>query len=286
MRFNHFQTPKPEGELRIVALGASMVHGSNYLYEETWPSILTDRIQRQWPDQDVSLINLGLGGAVSDEIYFYAREALQHEPDLLVVSCGFNDFVQLSRLTDFHAFSPRAMQIRMFLDRFRSARLLGNLTRSLAVLDPDPRGAWLDPEAPDEEDRGLLRRIAGSNLEGNLLRISWLSHKAGVPLLFVAQAQNEDICGPGTANGAEDSEEPDCFPPQAHEAVLRAASAVGGVPVIDAAAALRDRSTQRLIGDRWLQDVIHLTREGNAVLGEAVAPEALRLLGGDRSPSL
>jgi hypothetical protein len=177
------------------------------------------------------------------------------------------------------------MQIRMFLDRFRTARLVGSLAGGFAVLDPDPRGAWLDPEPPGEQDHALLRQIASSNLEGNLRRISWLSQKAGIPLLFVAQAQNEDICGPGSASGTEGAEEPDCFPPQAHKALLMAASAMGGVPVVDASSALRDRSMQPLIGERWFQDVIHLTREGNATLGEAVAPEALRLLGGGRPPS-
>lgn len=277
LRMNVFHTPRPEGVLRIAAVGASMVHGSNYLFEEAWPAFLAGRVQEAYPDRRVEILNFGLGGATSDEVYFYAREILEHDLDLLVVSCGFNDFVQLGRLAKFRAFSPQQMRLRLTLDRLRLARLIGEMRPDIGVLQPDPEGAHLDDEAPGEQEVATLRRIASSSLEGNLRRIAWLARSEGVPVLFVAQAQNEDACGDGSAAGAVDAPEQDCFPVEAREAVLRAGG-LTGVPVVDAAAALRERSVDDTVDSRWFQDVIHLTREGNAVLGEAAAPEAIRLL--------
>lgn len=194
-------------------------------------------------------------------------------------SVGGDDLRALSRLADFQAFSPRWMQLRLVLDRLRIARLLGSWRPGMEVLQPDPRGAWLDEQEPTEEDRALTRRVGASVLEGNVRRIAWLARRAGVPMLFVAQAQNEDACGVGTAAGAAESDEVDCFPPEAREAVVRA-SGRAGVAVVDAAAALRSRHPEGRVDSRWLLDVIHLSREGNAVVGEAAAPEAIRLLRG------
>lgn len=273
-RFAAVPAVKGPSELRIVALGASTVHGSNYLAEEAWPAVAGARLQEQLPDHQVRVINLGTGGAVSDEVFFYAREALALlTPDLLMVSLGYNDFTHLRSLSGYRAYEAWDLQLRFELDRWRFIRVLSDALPRVA-LPVEPNGAFLDPSEMSEADLAAVRGVAASSMQSNLERITALARAADVEVLFLMQGQNERVCGVGSVVGSEVEK---CFPPE-QRAAMRAAGNRDAVPIVDSAVALRKHAGDGVVGYQYYWDRIHPSRLGHAVLGEAVAPEAARLL--------
>ncbi len=273
-RFAAVPKTKAEGELRVVTLGASSVHGSNYLAEEAWPAVVGRRLQANLPDKQVRVVNLGTGGAVSDEVFFYAREAIELlDPDLVIVSLGYNDFTHLKDLSAYRAYEPRDLQLRLELDRWRIVRVLSDVLPRLART-VEPTGAFLDPEGMSAADVAAVHRVAERSMQSNLERITGLARGAGVDVLFLMQAQNEELCGEGSARGSTADQ---CFPPAQRRAMARAA-ARDGVTVVDSVAALRAHAEGGPIGFRYFWDRIHASRTGHAVLGEALAPAATRIL--------
>ncbi len=273
-RFAALPARKGENELRVVALGASSVHGSNYLREEAWPEVLGRRLTAQLPEHTVRVVNLGTGGAVSDEVFFHAREAIERlQPDLLVVSLGYNDFTHLRDLSAYRAYDPNDLRLRFELDRWRIVRVLTAVLPRIA-LPVEPRGAFLDPTEMSPVDVAAVQRVAERSVQSNLERITAMAASARVEVLFLLQGQNEELCGSGAVLGSRLDR---CFPPALRGAVLRAASR-DGVPVVDSAAALLAHAGEEPVGFQYYWDRIHASRLGHAVLGEAIAPAALDLL--------
>ncbi len=285
LRHDLFRPEKPPGELRIVALGASSVHGSNHLAEEAWPAVLGRSLQGDRERPSIRVFNGGVGGAVSDEVFFHAREALAYDPDLLVLSLGFNDLTQIPRLARYRSFTPLRIALKLELDRWRLAKVGASVLRAL-VAEPDPEGGRLDPGPPSEADARFLVRLAARNLEANVGRVVDLARARDVPVLFVLQGQNEDLCGPGAASGATPTRA-ECAPPHLRDGVRRIARDAG-IVVVDSAAALRSRSPSGVVGSSFYWDVVHPTRRGHELIGRACAPAAAALLGlpgGERSPN-
>ncbi len=273
-RFAAVPVEKAAGEVRVVTLGASSVHGSNYLGGEAWPAVLGRRLGETLPDRTVRVVNLGTGGAVSDEVFFHAREAVDLlSPDLLVVSLGYNDFTHLNTLSGYRAYTARDLQLRLELDRWRIVRVLSDALPRVAPA-VEPRGAFLDPQEMSEADVAAVRVVAERSMQSNLERITAMARDAHVEVLFLMQGQNEELCGAGSVEGVLADK---CFPPGLRRAMTRAA-ARDGVLVVDSAAALRAHADGGPIGFRYYWDRIHASRLGHAVLGEALAPEAARLL--------
>ncbi|MBN92683.1 MAG: hypothetical protein CL928_01215 [Deltaproteobacteria bacterium] len=275
LRHTVFEQEKPPETLRVFALGASSVHGSNYLAREAWPQVLGRRLEAQLGGTHVEVINAGAGGAVSDQIQLHVQEFLDYQPDLLVLSLGYNDFEHVPALARYRAFSPHTLALRFVLDRSRLVRLLTALVPAIAP-DTEGDGAYHDSSPPDEGDWPLIQRLTQLSFEQNLERAWFHSQRAGVPLLFLLQGQNEDLCGERSAEGAA-AEGAHCFPEAMRAAVLRVAGRTG-MPVVDTAEALRRHSPVDVVGSDYYWDIIHPSRLGHRVIGEASAPAALGLL--------
>jgi len=275
LRYTAFEREKPDNTVRIFTLGASSVHGSNYLAREAWPQVLGRRLQAQLSDKRVEMINAGAGGAVSDQIQLHAQEFLEYQPDLLILSLGYNDFEHVPALARYRAFSPHTLALRFALDRSRVVRLLAEFVPAIAP-DTEGDGAYHDTSPPDEKDWPLIRRLTQLSFERNLERAWFHAQRHAVPVLFLLQGQNEELCGAGSAEGAA-NEMAHCFPKPMRQSVLRVAGRTGMV-VVDTAAALREHSTNKVVGSDYYWDIIHPSRLGHLVIGEAAAPAALNLL--------
>ena len=276
------RTPAP-CTARVVALGASSVHGSGHEAEHAWPARLGGELGGRLRGWRVEVLNAGLGGATSDGIRLYAAEALALGADLLVVSVGANDLNHSPDLASYRGFAPETLALRHRLDRWRIVRLLSGPVERLR---PPPRftDAHQDPLPPTPEERADLLRLAAANLESNLLALTERATAAGVPTVLLLQGQNEAICGPDSAGGVVGSR--GCFPPSLR-ATYAAVSAATGAPVVDSASALRARNGGGAIGHEAYFDAIHPTRWGHRVLAAATAPAAAEALGprlGRRDP--
>jgi lysophospholipase L1-like esterase len=271
-RWRLFEADKPEGAWRIFALGASSVHGSNHLVEEAWPAVLERRLRADAPERTIEVINGGTGGAVSDDVLHYAGQALELGADLLILSYGFNDFLHIPRLAAYHAFDPATLGLRFELDRWRLVRLIADRLPA-RTRRAGARGGWLD-RAPDEDlDPRVLLQLASVNMEDKLRRTVARAEQRGVPVLFLLQSQNEELCGPGSRRGVPGPSD-ECFPDEVRHLVTSVA-ATTSLQLLDGASALEAHVGDGPVGHAMFWDVIHPTREGHAVLGEAIAPAVM-----------
>jgi lysophospholipase L1-like esterase len=89
-RGNSFKVNKPEGTVRIVAVGASAVYGIWVTDEDTFTAQLENIFQQH--GQNVEVLNAGVPGWTSQEVFinFYLR-VLNLNPDIIIYYQGRND---------------------------------------------------------------------------------------------------------------------------------------------------------------------------------------------------
>ncbi len=255
---------------RIVTLGESSVHASNHLAHESFAQVLGRRLRARNPGQPVEVLNGGVGGAISDNIVDGARDALDAGADLLVLYHGINDLGRFEILAGMRAFSPLQLGVRILLDESRLARVLHDLLPAR----PAPRadeGAWQDGEPPSDEVAARLQRLAALRCSRNQQRVVRAAHARGVPVIVVAQALVTDPSYP---------DEPDKR--RMLRWIAEETAARTGAPLLDGHRVLGAHSLAHGGGEdpgaAYFWDQLHPSQLGHAVLGEALAPTAERLL--------
>ncbi len=269
------RAPRP----RIVTFGGSSAHGTHYLAEEAFSSLLEARLGA------VDVINAGVGGVLSDQVVFLAFEALDGwDPDLLIFYLGNNDLEHLHRQVSFRAFDADDLYVRYVVDRLRVARLVRSLLPAAVLERAAEAGedaAILSPGSDEGQDRAAVARLARWSATWNLVRAASRARAQGVQVLFVVQGQNGEACPL-----LPERVTPDCFQHELRRIAVDAAAA-SGATVLDGAGALRQHAggawgspegAAGVAGYAYYWDAIHPTRLGHAVLAAAIAPEAARLL--------
>lgn len=296
LAFRHHKAP---GVLRVVTLGESSVHGTHYLEEEAFATVLEDRLALLLPDDSVEVINAGVGGSLSDETVHYAAETHAFDPDLLIIYFGNNDLADLMRLASFRAWSPGSVALRFVLDRIRIVRLISSVLPRGARDRIVAGGSWLDEEELSDGEMRFLRRLSELNLRVNMERIVRKAERAGIATILAMQAQNDDMCG--STDERDASFHSGCFQ-QALRRVARKVAANTGVPVVDVPEAVRfhargskprsdpgaaeggevDADESGLVreggGHKYFYDTCHPTRLGHRLIGEILAPASAELL--------
>ncbi len=266
---------------RVVTFGGSSAHGTHYLAEETFSSLLQERIP------GVEVINAGLGGVLSDQVAFLAFEALDRwDPDLLILYLGNNDLEHLHRQVAFRAFDADNLYARYIVDRLRVARLLRAALPRPALdraADAGEDAAMLSPMDDDPAGRPAVARLARWSATWNVVRVASRARAQGVQVLLVVQGQNGEACPL-----LPEQITPDCFPQELRRIAVDAAAVTDSV-VVDGAGALRAHAAgdwgdaptgaEGIAGYPYYWDTVHPTRLGHAVLAAAIAPEVARLLG-------
>lgn len=181
-----FDLAKPEGTLRVFALGGSSV---NYLQygllglDVRLEKALGQRYRR------VEIINAGGLSYGSQRLVPIASEVLKYDPDLILLYCGHNEFEELEQL-EFAGLGGLAWQqrlshlaiFRLIRDR-KAAWAIGQLQREhnaaiLAHPDIDYIKVWhhtFTPEEVSERMRSYRR---------NLTLIARMCHERNVPLII------------------------------------------------------------------------------------------------------
>ena len=83
--------PKPEGTVRLLAVGDSNTFGYGVAEEATWHQLVAEQLAEAW-DQPVEALNAGLPGAgFAWQYHFLRRRCAELEPDLVLLSIVLND---------------------------------------------------------------------------------------------------------------------------------------------------------------------------------------------------
>lgn len=108
-----FVMPKPEGTFRVFLVGASAAKGSPYMPPFTAACLLERMLGDVWPDRKVEVINLGTTAVASYPVLGMMTEALEYEPDLVVVYAGNNEYYGAYGVSSLHSAGRSARVIRL-----------------------------------------------------------------------------------------------------------------------------------------------------------------------------
>ncbi len=123
IRDRDFPLAKPEGALRIAAVGDSVTFGLGLELEETWPKQLERELRRTHPHAEV--INFGvMGYNTPQEAERIEEKVLKYSPDLIIVGFSLNDIGVLSRqrtlLVTYQGYDSFLTTGNRFIDRLLS----------------------------------------------------------------------------------------------------------------------------------------------------------------------
>ncbi|MEQ2005211.1 MAG: GDSL-type esterase/lipase family protein [Limisphaerales bacterium] len=114
-----FPVAKPTNGFRVFAFGGSTVYGHPYLNDTAFPKWLELELAARAPGRQVQAINCGGISYASYRLAYVLREALRHQPDLVILAMGHNDFLEdrtydnlKSRSVARHWLTDRAASLR------------------------------------------------------------------------------------------------------------------------------------------------------------------------------
>lgn len=123
-----FVMPKPANTVRVVIVGGSAAKGNPYAHPLTAGAFLEEMLEDVWEGRDVEVINCGTTAVASFPVLGIMTEALEYDPDLVVVYAGNNEFYGAYGVSSLHTAgrSPtmiglirwtRSLAIAQFIDR-------------------------------------------------------------------------------------------------------------------------------------------------------------------------
>jgi lysophospholipase L1-like esterase len=187
-----FAVEKPANLRRIFVLGGSTVQGRPYETETAFAKWLELRLTAASPGQAFEVVNCGGVSYASYRIALILEEVLQHEPDLIVLYTGHNEFLEERSYDTLRAESAwnRGMARRLHLVRMISDRLSGR-PRGRQTLTPDLQTRLdlvdgMKRYVRDPAWRSGVVEHFGITLE----RMINACHAAGVPLLLCVPASD------------------------------------------------------------------------------------------------
>jgi len=102
-----FLHPKPKGTVRVFLGGGSAMKGFPQPMAFAPSAFLEAMLEDAWPDRDVEVINLGTTAVASFPVLGMLAEAMDYEPDLVVVLSGHNEFYGAYGIASLHSAGNR-----------------------------------------------------------------------------------------------------------------------------------------------------------------------------------
>lgn len=191
-----FPAVKREGTFRIIALGGSSTFGFPYPYNLDFPSILQFLLNRSSSSRDFEVINLSTSAINSHSVVEIAEEALELQPDLLLIYMGHNEFYGAlgSGSTEQVPGGEQLTRLYLWLKEFRTFQLVAE---SVSALRPSnlevSKDETLMSVVVREQTIPLDSPMVGetaAQFGRNLDRIGALARNKGVPVVIGTPVSN------------------------------------------------------------------------------------------------
>jgi tetratricopeptide (TPR) repeat protein len=298
-----FLDPKPTNTFRIFIVGESAAKGYPQPRNLASSAFLQAMLQDAWPERRVEVINLGTVAVASYPVLGIMTEALDFNPDLVIIHTGHNEFFGAYGV----ASSSRAGSKPWMLAatrRLHSFAIVQGLENLLRPKPPDTQHTLMESMigqnhiAPDD----WRRAAAANNLYHNIAAMIERCQARAVPVLVCTLPSSESNLapiGPDSSNSPASEQarvhflraqalaaagkptealtefvrarDLDSMPwratSAAQEAILRAARE-HGAPVCDLVTAFRAASPGGMIGWDLMDDHVHPTLRGQALMAE------------------
>jgi len=209
-----FLAAKPAGGFRVFVVGESSAAGFPYPTAYAFSAWLERRLEAELPGVPIEVVNAAVAGYSSRRALLVAREVAIHQPDLVIVYCGHNEWAErryYSRLVDM---DPRLFRLR---ERLIATRLFTVLSHS-PLLRPESHEEALERFMRDEQREFqemfavFSRRVAGHDYATaeqlaqrdelyrlNLEEIVRAGREAGARVMLLTLSQNFADWAPGAS---------------------------------------------------------------------------------------
>ena len=196
-----FAADKPEGTVRIVAMGGSSAAGYPFYRGASFPQVLGTRLRLAYPDAEVEVVNTAMAAVNSYTLLDLADEVVAVEPDAVVIYAGHNEFYGAlgAASTESLGRSPWLVRLFLRLRDWRTVQLVRDVVGRLA-------GAGAERPAGAPPSNTLMARMIGEQsvpfggetyraglrqFRENLARLLATFEAAGVPVYVSTLASNE-----------------------------------------------------------------------------------------------
>ena len=125
-RPERFSAYKEENEFRIFVLGGSTVQGRPYAIETSFSTWLELNLQAADPSRDWQVVNCGGVSYASYRLAPIMQELLDYEPDLVIICCGHNEFLEDRTYQHIKRWPSWTLETLAYANRFRTPRWIRN----------------------------------------------------------------------------------------------------------------------------------------------------------------
>jgi tetratricopeptide (TPR) repeat protein len=203
-----FPSPKAPGTCRIFCLGGSTTYGRPYDDQTSFCGWLREFLPSADPSRHWEVVNAGGISYASYRVANLTEELVRYEPDVFVVYCGHNEFLERRTYRSLLATPSAVRNAGVWLNRTRTytvlAEMLGTAgagraaSRSGQDMLPGEVVAVLDrsigPEAYRRDDR--LKANVLLHFRQSLERIIDIGQASGAEVVLVVPASNLKDCSP------------------------------------------------------------------------------------------
>ena len=195
-----FYEPKAASTVRIVLVGESAMKGFPEPRHLAASAFLGEMLKDVWPDRKVEVINLGTTAIASCPVLGIMTEALNYEPDLVIVSTGHNEFFGTYGVasTGWAGAKPWMLRVTRFIHSVALVQGLEKLLPSRGADESKGNKTLMQMMmgrsyvAPDD----WRRQAAANNLEHNVGAMIDRCKARGVPIIVCTQPSNERDLAP------------------------------------------------------------------------------------------
>jgi len=202
-----FPSAKASKTRRVFCVGGSTTQGEPYKPATAFPMWLEKNLQLIDPNRNWEVINCGGLSYASYRMLPIVREVLQYSPDLIVIDCGHNEFLEDRELSGWKN-TPKA--VGNILSMTRSSRLVQFITDRMSNHSPTPADASSKTTLQREvdallDDHGGLEKYHRDSLNSdavinsmtwNLSKMIEACQQSSVPVVLLVPTSNTRDCPP------------------------------------------------------------------------------------------
>tara|TARA_B100001250_G_C19800164_1_gene790680 strand:- start:527 stop:2356 length:1830 start_codon:yes stop_codon:yes gene_type:complete len=185
----NFSAYKNKDLFRVFCLGGSTTAGFPYEMNVPFPQQLKFILEDQIPKKEFEVINLGLSAINSFSVLDWIPEVLKHEPDLIIIYMGHNEFYGAYGAGSSMLFTNSGFVIRLMLSmkNLHFIRMLELVVRKLDSRVSSSSNFTLMEKISNKQIipiKSELRKIVYTNYEKNLEYILEKILKSNTPIIL------------------------------------------------------------------------------------------------------
>jgi lysophospholipase L1-like esterase len=194
-----FKKKKDNNTLRIFVLGESTTIGYPYFHNGSFHRWLQYRLAHTYPDKNFEIINLSLTAVNSYTVLGFAKEAVNYEPDAVLIYTGHNEFYGAlgAASTQNLGSNPHIINFILSLRDLRLAQLIINIYKGMqksfgtTVVKPGSDRMQLMVAKQEIPYRSELYEKGVIQFRDNMDKIMNLFSKRHIPLFVSNLVSNE-----------------------------------------------------------------------------------------------